>query len=290
MTVRRSATIGASTLPAMFAVLALLASLTYGAADFLGGLMGRRIPTLLVVLWSQAVGLVLMLGVALAFPARDVRPTDVIWGAGGGLFATLGLYFLYQGLATGRMAVVSPVTALVGALVPVAIGLGLGERPSSLEWTGIALGLPAIWLVAAVASGTDEEPGGILHGLIAGTGFGLFFAAIAQTGDGSGFWPLLGARIAQVGGVYLVSLRMRLGVPPQGTRLGLVMVGVGDILANVLLLLAFRSGLLTLVSVLASLYPAMTVLLAVSILHEQIGRRQRVGLALALVAVGLIAS
>jgi drug/metabolite transporter (DMT)-like permease len=185
------------------------------------------------------------------------------------------------------MAVVSPVAALVGALFPLGIGLGLGERPVPVEWIGIALALPAIWLVAAV--GKIEGPNGLVHGLVAGVGFGSFFASIAQTGDGSGFWPLVGARVTQVVVLAVMSRRQGLGLPPPGTRLAVVTLGAADMLANVFVLLAFRSGLLTLVAVLTSLYPAVTVLLAVWILSEPIGPRQKAGLVLALVAVALIA-
>ncbi|MDP3984939.1 MAG: EamA family transporter, partial [Acidimicrobiia bacterium] len=158
-------------------------------------------------------------------------------------------------LAEGRMAVVSPVTALVGAIVPMAIGLATGERP-----------------------------------VLAGIGFGLFFAAIAQTGEGSGLWPLVGARTAQVSIAAILATIKGLGLPAAGSRLALVVLGAGDILANIFLLLAFRSGLLTIVSVLASLYPVVTVLLAVVILREHIHRRQLVGLTVALLAVALIAA
>jgi len=271
----------------MSALLALLASVTYGAADFLGGMMGRRIPTTMVVLWSQSIGLMLAVVAALVLPADHVAASDFVWGALAGATGTVGLYFLYQGLAQGRMAVVSPVAALVGALFPLGIGLALGERPIPLEWLGIALALPAIWLVAAV--GKIEGSNGLLHGVVAGAGFGSFFAAIAQTGEGSGFWPLVGARITQVIVLAVMARRQRLGLPPPGTRLAVVTLGAADMLANVFVLLAFRSGLLTLVAVLTSLYPAITVLLAVWILSEPIGRRQKVGLVLALVAVTLIA-
>ena len=271
----------------MAAVLALLASLTYGAADFLGGLMGRRIPVTVLILWSQTVSLVMALIAAVIFPAERVTQADIGWGAFAGAAGILGIYFLYQGLAQGRMAVVSPVAALVGAILPMGVGIAMGDRPLPVEWIGIALALPAIWLIAAV--GDLQHLNGLLHGVMAGVGFGAFFAGIAQTGDGSGFWPLVAARITLVAVVGLVAHRQRLGPPPAGARLAVAAVGAGDMLANVFVLLAFRSGMLTLVAVLTSLYPAITVLLAVWILSEPIGLRQRLGLLLALLAVALIA-
>lgn len=273
----------------MSVVLALLASITYGAADFLGGLIGRRVPILTVVLWSQSAGLALATAAALIFPAELVAASDLWWGALGGLAGTMGLFYLYKGLAEGRMAVVSPVTALVGAVVAMTIGLAIGERPGLVEWIGITLALPAMWLVAATSTSPGGVHGGARYGVIAGTGFGLFFVALAQTGAGSGFWPLVGARLAQVAVVAVVAGFRGLPSPRRDHRFGLLALGAGDILANVFVLMAFRSGLLTVVSVLASLYPAITVLLAVAILHEPIHRRQWWGLGLAMLAVILIA-
>jgi drug/metabolite transporter (DMT)-like permease len=268
-------------------VLAFLASITWGASDFLGGMMGRRMPTTVVVLWSLSAGMVLAVIAALIFPADHVAVSDFAWGAVAGAGGSVGLYFLYEALARGRMAVASPAAALVGALLPMGIGLGLGERPLPLEWFGILLALPAIWLIATV--GEVGGFSGLAYGLIAGAGFGSFFAAVAQTGEGSGFWPLVGARITEVTLLTIIARRQKLGLPPPGTRLQVAAVGAADMLANVFVLLAVRSGLLTLVAVLTSLYPAVTVLLAVWILSEPIGPRQKVGLVLALVAVALIA-
>jgi uncharacterized membrane protein len=273
----------------MSVILALFASLTYGAADFYGGLAGRRMPTLVVVLWSQATGLALAILVAMWFPPTDLARTDVAWGAAGGVVGTIGLYAFYQGLATRRMSVVSPVAALLTAVVPLAIGLQMGERPIGLEWIGIAIAFPAIWLVASTSTEGSGREGGVRYGLVAGLGFGLFFAALAQTGAGAGFWPLVAARAVSVVAIGALVIVRKAGMPPVGSRLLVALVGAGDILANVCLLLAFRSGLLTLVAVLASLYPAITMLLAVVKLAEPIGGRQRLGLVMALVAVALIA-
>ncbi len=273
----------------MSAVFALLASLIYGAADFYGGVAGRRMAASAVVFWTQLVGLVLGMGLSVLFPATSFQVSDLIWGAIGGIVGTGGIYALYQGLAKARMSVVSPLAALLSALIPLAFGLAMGERPIPLEWLGVILALPAVWLVASGVSESDESNGGVGYGILAGLGFGFFFVAIAQTGDGAGLWPLVGARGASVTLMAIWLLVRRIALPPPGTRLLLGLVGIGDIAANVFLLLAFRSGLLTLVAVLASLYPAITVLLAVLILKEPIAGRQRVGLGLALAAVVLLA-
>ena len=273
----------------MSAFFALLASLIYGAADFYGGVAGRRMATSAVVFWTQLVGLVLGVAVSLIFPAPSFRISDLIWGAIGGTMGTGGIYALYQGLAKARMSVVSPLAALLSALIPVGFGLAIGERPVPLEWVGVMLALPAVWLVASGVSESDGSNGGAAYGILAGLGFGFFFVALAQTGDGAGFWPLVGARLASVTLMAIGLLVLRVSSPPPGTRLLLGLVGIGDVAANVFLLLALRSGLLTLVAVLASLYPAITVLLAVLILKEPIARRQMIGLGLATAAVVLLA-
>lgn len=272
----------------MSAIFALLASLTYGVADFMGGVVGRRVSTLTLVFWSQFVGLIFGVGASLLFPTTSLETRDVIWGAVAGLAGLIGIFALYHGLAWGRMAVVSPLAGLISALIPLGFGVALGERPQGVEWLGVGIALPAIWIVAAGAE-TEKGHGGAGMGLIAGLGFGLFFAALSQAGDGAGFWPLVAARAASVGLLAIVLTTRREGLPAAGSRLVITLVGIGDILANVFLLLAYRSGLISLVSVLTSLYPAVTVLLAVVILKEPLARRQLIGVALALVAVGLIA-
>ena len=272
----------------MSAVFALLASLTYGVADFLGGVAGRRVSTAALVLWTQLVGLLLSAAASLAFPATAVVARDVVWGALAGLGGLVGIFALYRGLAFGRMAVVSPLAGLLSAVIPLGVGVGMGERPLRLEWVGIGLALPAIWLVAASGE-VEPGEGGVSLGLVAGVGFGFFFAALAQAGDSAGFWPLVAARSASVSFLAVMGLRRREPLPPAETRLLILLVGIGDALANVFLLLAYRSGLLSLVSVLASLYPAVTVLLAVRVLKEPLGRHQLAGLVLAVIAVALIA-
>lgn len=272
----------------MSAVFALLASVVYGIADFIAGFVGRRVSTWIVVFWSQVVGLLLGLGASLIFPADGLSTADLLWGVVSGLAGMIGIFALYEGLARGRMAVVSPLAALLSALIPVGIGVAIGERPLTHEWMGVALAFPAIW---AVAAGTDAKgkQGGVGMGLLAGVGFGLFFAAIAQAGDGAGFWPLVAARATSGALFGVVVWRRREPLPPAGSRFLIVIVGVGDALANVFLLVAYRSGLMSLVSVLASLYPALTVCLAVLVLKEPLRRRQLLGLGLALAAVVLIA-
>jgi len=127
-------------------VLALGSSLVWGVSDYVGGIVTRRAPAQVVVLWSQAVGFfVVLAGSVLIGGALDVG--SALWGAAAGVGGAVALVSFYQGLATGRMAVVAPVASLVGAALPVVAGLALGERPGSLTLAGIAVAIPAIWLV-----------------------------------------------------------------------------------------------------------------------------------------------
>lgn len=282
----------------MAAVLALLSAVVYGAGDFAGGLASRRLPPAAVVLRSNLVGLVGLVLVAPLFAADDVRGADLLWGAGGGLVGGIGVLLLYRGLAVGTMSVVAPITAVLAAVVPVAAGLLDGERPSALALVGIPVALVAIALLARDpddAGPLEGTSGGVLLTAFgAGLGFGLFFVALDRAGDDAGMWPLVAGRGASVTMFAVVALLVstaRVGGPAarQGSMPGLLLVcGVCDSGANALFLLATHEGLLTLVAVLGSLYPASTVLLATTLTHERLARVQVLGVVLALAAVVLI--
>ena len=275
------------------------AALAYGAADFLGGLMTKRTSVLAVVLLSQAFGTILMVA---AVPLVLKTPLDtgaMAWGAAAGVTGGAGVTLLYRGLARGQMSVVAPVTAVVAASIPVVVGLVQGERPGGVSLAGVALGLAAVALVSSPHEAdrkpsshtTIGRPNGLLEALGAGLCFGAFFIFLDVAGDDTGLWPLVGAR----GGSFavitaaVVVLRPRMR-PAPGSMVGIAGAGVLDVLANLLYLLASRRGLLSLVAVLTSLYPASTVVLARVVLHERLQRPQLVGLACAAVAALLIAA
>jgi drug/metabolite transporter (DMT)-like permease len=282
----------------MAAVLALLSAVVYGAGDFAGGLVARRMPPAAVVLRSNAIGLAGLLLVAPLFASSDVAAADLAWGAGGGLVGGIGVLLLYRGLAVGTMSIVAPITAVLAATVPVVVGLVDGERPSAIALVGIPVALVAITLLARDPDDAGPEsgtPAGVLlMALGAGLGFGLFFVALDRAGDQSGMWPLVAGRGASVAMFALVALtvastRAAPGVSRVGTTPALIVVcGICDSGANALFLLATHEGLLTLVAVLGSLYPASTVLLATTLTHERLARSQVVGVLLALAAVVLI--
>jgi drug/metabolite transporter (DMT)-like permease len=259
-------------------------------SDFLGGLTARRAPALQVVVGAEAVGLIIGLLLAPFFGGFSLTPADFGWSVAAGVAGVGGFVVFFKGLAERRMAVVSPVSALTTGFIPVLVAVALGERPSVPGWIGVALAMPAICLVSAVK---DERkgPAGVWHGLAAGLGFALFIVFISRTTEGSGLWPLVIVRLTSVVLASIIAVVGRIPlIPAQWSRLAVLAVGIGDMVANVLFLLAVRSGLLSLVSVVSALYPAFTVLLATSILKERIHSWQRLGLAFTAGALVLIAS
>jgi len=274
------------------ALLALFSAANYGIGDFCGGLAARRIPATTVLLWSHLLGLVLLLAATL-FVAGDATPGDVVIGAVGGLCGAAGVGLLYKGLAVGQMSVIAPITALLSAAVPVVAGYTEGERPASSAVVGMALALIAIVLVSSEGSGSlrPSDLGGVTYALGAGLGFGFFFVALSHTGEDSGLWPIVAARAASVtvvGTIALLGFISRTP-PTPGSRALTGAAGALDSAANVFFLLAVRQGLVSVVAVLAALYPVSTVVLARVVLHERFHRLQLAGMALALPAVILMA-
>jgi drug/metabolite transporter (DMT)-like permease len=279
----------------MGVLLGLGVAVAYGGADFLGGFTSRRSATGSVVFFGQLVGLLVALGFALGFGGEpDSR--DLLLGVGAGLAGVVGVSALYRGLATGRMGVVAPITAVVNAIIPITWGIGNGERPSAVALTGVSLALLAVIViarepdVAGDAPPPASRPVQVAFGVVAGIGFGIALICFSETGSDSGLWPGLTARCTTVPLVALVLLVGRRVLLPHRADRGLVAAGGAlDTSANAFQLLAVREGLLSLVAPVASLYPAGTVLLARLVLHERIGRARLLGLAIALMGLVLIA-
>ncbi len=279
----------------MFAVFALLSALSYGAADFLGGLTAKRAHTLAVVVVSQLAGLVLLLAILpLLSPAAPVR-TDFLWGALAGVTGGGGVALLYRALAIGVMSTVAPTTAVCAVVIPVLVSVVLGERVPMTTFAGIALAIVAIVLVSQsdhVDSRTDagqRRTRAFFLAVLSGVVIGFFFVALAQTRREAGLWPLVAARTVSVCVFAMIAVAAGQSLRIPTSVLGIVVAGGAlDMLANLLYLVASRSGPLSVVVTLASLYPASTVLLAWLVLHERLSARQWVGVACALVAVTVI--
>ena len=280
----------------MTILLALGAAALYGLSDFVGGLLSRHSSVWAVAAVTQISSTILTVLATLFLPG-DPSGADWMWGAIAGVGSGTGTAFLYRGLAAGRMGVVAPLSAVGAALLPVAVGLATGERPELLTWIGIACAFPAIWLVSTSIGPTD--PGGpsrrvgegVTDGLLAGLGFGLMFAALGQVSDEAGLAPLaLSQAVSIVVVIGLATTLRQSWVPRDPTTWRAVVVGGLAAGAAVLFLFATQTGLLTIASVLTSLFPAFTVLLAATVLRERIHAAQAVGLLLAAVAVGLVAA
>ncbi len=269
-------------------VFASLAALTYGTADFYGGVATRRADAFRVVLWSQVVGLALACVAAPMF-GGSIGPAIAGWGAAAGLAGSVGLVFLYRGLSTGRAAVVAPMSGVLAGVVPAILGLVLGERPSVTTMMGFVAAAIAVWLVSG---GRFEGGSGFWFGVAAGLGFGLFFVFLSPIPETAGLWPLIPARSASIAVLALiVAVRRTATAPVDGaTRRLIAAVGVGDMAANVFVLLALQRGPLGEGAVVSSLYPAVTVLLAALVLREAVRRWQWIGLGLAVLAMTLIAN
>ncbi|OFJ54542.1 DMT family transporter [Mycolicibacterium grossiae] len=276
-----------------------MSALGYGIGDFVGGMAARRVAALRVVLVSYPVAMVLLTGLA-AIVGGTVSTPAVVWGALCGVSQAFGVWWFYAALAAGPMSVVSPLTAVLVAAIPVIAGVGLGERPAMLAVGGIVVALLAVVLVSR--ENTDPEPAGSERGtqrftasvawltVGAGSAFGLNFVLIDQAPSEAGLWPLVFARMSASALVVLIALLSRNLVVPGGPTLRLaILAGVLDTIANVAMLLALQASLLSLAGVLISLYPAATVALALLVLKERVTAWQVAGMVLALAAVAMIA-
>ena len=275
--------------------LGLLSGLTWGAADFVGGLMTRRFPVVKVMVVGQFAGLVLMTLLVVVTGEPVPSGTALLAGVGAGLAGTIGLAALYQGLSIGPMGIVAPTASLSG-VIPVLAGLVQGERPSAVQFAGIALAGAGI-LLAARPAPDPGAPGptrigrGVVFGLVAAVFLGLLLVGLDRAGEESAVWASFMVRAVSVPLFFLVFLLTTDRRIPTG-RDAAVMAGVGlaDNAANVLFAIASARGLLSLVTVLGSLYPVSTVLLARTVLHERMARHQVIGVALAFTGVAAIAA
>jgi len=280
---------------AMAALLALVSAFCYGVSDFSGGLAARRVSATAVVLVSNAFSLLLAVLAVALLPGSTYSASDMAWGVTAGAVGLLGVVLLYRGLAIGPMSVVAPLTAVLSAVVPVVVGVIRGERPGALAVTGIVLAVPAMFLIGREPThgGARLRRGAVISALCAGVSFGGFYVLLAQTGSNGGAWPLVGQRASSVLILLVLTavaaMRGTAALPTDGAlRLSLI-AGVTDFAANLAYVLATHRGLLALVAVISSLYPATTLLLARGVLKERVARQQGAGLVLAAAAVALIA-
>jgi len=293
---------------------ALPAAVTYGIADFTGGLAARRASVLVVTVVAQAAGLVSLLFVV-GLVAGQPSVAAFGFGALAGIAGASGLLLYLRALAVGPMGVVAPISAVISAGLPLAVGLVGGERLGPVAVLAVVIALLAILMATAGTRKDAAASTGLLLGLAAGVGFGLFFVGLDATPPDSGLWPLLAGRVVSVTLLAGLVLRHHLPLPtrsraatlapipgesPVSTRrvarsrtlapvVLMVVSGVSDTFANVLFLAATRLGDLGISAVVVSLYPVVVVLLARVVLGERLTRPQLMSAVLALTASALLA-
>jgi drug/metabolite transporter (DMT)-like permease len=282
-------------------IIGVSSALVFGAADFLGGLAAKRISPVLATAVAAATGLVVLL---LVFPIpffQGVWSAEAVWlGALSGATGAIAIVLLYQCLAIGPMSILSPLTAVVSAIVPLTVGLVRGERLELIGYIALGIALIAVVLVGFVPEKGAVRPStkGLLMAVGSGIAIGAFLIIIDAAPDDSGIIPLIANRatnsvimFAVLGVLMLVAAQRGVAGPRinwAGIRFALV-CGVVDVVANFGLLIGVRIGELTIMSVLTALYPAGTIILAAVVLKERIAPVQYVGLVLALVAAGMLA-
>ncbi len=273
---------------------ALTSSLCWGFADFVGGLQSRRLPVLVVLLVSQGAALIGVLILALASGVALPPTSRVLLAMAAGAAGVLALACFYRALAIGTMSIVAP-TASTGAAVPVIVGMATGERLSGAQLAGMALAMAGVVLASREMHDDAERAAdarlAVILALVTALGFGLFFVGMGRAAAGGVLWALVFARVSSVACVSLLVLRSRpsfAGVRPALAPLA--MIGLLDAGANGLFAFASTEGLLSVVAVLGSLYPVVTILLARAVLGEQVRRIQEVGIVGAVAGVALIAA
>jgi drug/metabolite transporter (DMT)-like permease len=270
-------------------VFGLLSALSWGAGDFSGGLASKRSNVYSVVMGSQFIGMLLLIGLAVVFGEAVPSLASWLWGGLAGAAGAVGLMALYRALAIGRMGVAAPVSAVISGALPVLIAAWVEGLPGALQLIGFGLALVGVWLLsrnkeALLRAGDLGLPA------VAGLGFGLFFVFIDRVSEPAVFWPLVAARLASLSLLFLVAWFNRQPALPGRPHLPLVaLAGVLDAGGNAFFVLATRTGRLDVASVLSSLYPASTVALAWLLLKEQLTRSQWFGVAAVLAAIVLIA-
>lgn len=281
----------------MTAFLAILSAVLVGGADFLGGLASRTASALRVAALAQAAGLPPALVLALAVHAERVSGADVAWALGSGVAVACGFACFYSAMGRGLISVVAPLAAVTGAAVPVFYALARGERPGAAASVGIVTALAAVVIVSIAPVAPEHAhlaitPDVVGLSLLAGGCFGIFYVAFSVISEDAGLWPVAlertGATVTLVA-IALALTRGALVVPSRLVRL-VVTIGALEVGATVPLLLALQRGPIAIASVLASLYPVTTVLLAAVVLHERMSRLQLAGTGLALVAVVLVSA
>lgn len=275
-------------------IFGLLSAISWGAGDFTGGLAARKVGAVRAVFYASVVGLTVIAVSALvtgeAFPALRV------WGfaMAAGMFGSLGLIFLYVALANGTMSIAAPVSALLAAALPVLVGTLTEGLPQTLTLIGFGFALFAVWMVSQGEGGMKDifsHLADLKLPLLAGLGFGGYFVLMHNaTNEGGLLWAMTGSRISSVVMIffYMLFTRASFRIEDRSSYSVIGLNGVLDLAGNAFFILAAQAGRLDVASVLSSLYPGSTVVLAWIFLHERLTRNQWIGIVSALIAIVLM--
>ena len=281
----------------MAAVLALLSSLLWGVSDFIGGTVSRRLPVGSVLGLSQLAALLLLVPLAYGTGAVDTPRSYLVPGVFAGFAGVIGLAAFFRALSLGSMGVVAPIAAL-GVAVPVVAGLVAGERPSTLQVVGMAIAVVGVVLASGpeLTGGAGRTP--LLLAVVAALGFGTVFLLLAIGSEDDPDAVIMTLLTMRLTGVALLTTALLVVLPRRGPALGvrradlpvLLLIGAADVGANYAYGLSSRLGLVSVSSVLASLYPVVTALLAYRFLAERLRAIQVVGATVTLVGIVLLAA
>jgi len=265
----------------------------YGLSDYLGGVASRRTGALRVICVSYPVS-VLLVGLLVPLVSGTATPAGVAWAAASGLASGLAVWSFYLALERGPMSVISPLTAVLAAAVPLAVGLVSGERPGPVALVGAVVAVLATTLVSLEGPALDGGHPRLTRDVVAltvvaGLTFAAYFVLLDRVPDGEGLWPVLCSRVGATVVIAAVVLARRTEVRPDRRLLVTgALIAVVDVVANVSFYYATRTGMLSVVSVLASLYPAFTVLLALTHGGERLRAVQATGMVLGVAAIALL--
>jgi drug/metabolite transporter (DMT)-like permease len=270
-------------------LLALAAAALFGVADFAGGLASRSLSVWRVSAWSQLLGVPLLVIGLLVVQAPDVTTQDLALGAAAGGIGLIGLVLLYSALATGTMSIVAPTVGALAAAISVGWDVATGGTIATIHWIGIVMSIGAVFLLAFQRGGAPVERVPILKAVGAGVSFAVFFIAMSHTNEASALWPVVAARSVSIPLAFLFALKAReVSLPTKPVLWLVVFTGMADMGASLAIMIAVQRGPLGVNAVLSSLYPAFTVMAAYLVLKERPTLQQRVGIAIAVVAVLLL--
>lgn len=269
----------------------IAAAVVWGAGDFSGGVAAKRTSAFAVVIVSQSVGLAILAAAVWLFHEPLPAAADLMWAAAAGLSSSGGLVMLYRALSRGSMGVVAPVTAVVTVSAPLAIGILWEGLPAPVKIAGFGLALASIVLVTRASNRAPFRPADLRLPVLAGLCFGLFFILLDHVANRAVLWPVVAVRLVSIPFIALLARLSGRPLVPAARRLPLLaLVGLCETGGTLLFVMAARAGRLDIAAVLASLYPAVTALLARAVLNERLRRIQWLGIAAALAAVALISS